>query len=156
MDYTEGFGDLHTDFWLGLDKMHRLTQLGSRLLVVMEHYNESRKHEWAQYESFVIGDVVSGYKMNVDPFGYEGTIKESLSYHNGRQFSTIDRDNDGQQESCSRMYGGAGWWFLSCYRLGLLNGIHGKAEKGGISYWEDGDNFVKNTEMKIKPMTRSC
>ncbi|XP_047739103.1 angiopoietin-related protein 1-like, partial [Hyalella azteca] len=42
---------------------------------------------------------------------------DSLNYHDGMQFSTIDRDRDLKHDaSCSRTRGGGGWWYNSCYK----------------------------------------
>ena len=35
-DYKRGFGNLNGEFWLGLDKIHRLTKQRSRLRVDLE------------------------------------------------------------------------------------------------------------------------
>ena len=33
-DYKRGFGDLNSEFWLGLDKIHRLTSYNNNMLRV--------------------------------------------------------------------------------------------------------------------------
>ncbi|KAL9975445.1 hypothetical protein ACROYT_G012606 [Oculina patagonica] len=38
-DYKRGFGNLNGEFWLGLDKIHRLTKERSRLQVELEDFN---------------------------------------------------------------------------------------------------------------------
>ncbi|CAG2217728.1 unnamed protein product [Mytilus edulis] len=37
---------------------------------------------------------------------------DSLSYHNGMKFSTVDRDNDLHSMNCAKEQGP--WWFKSC------------------------------------------
>lgn len=154
-DYVIGFGDKHGDHWLGLEKIHRLTQKGSQLKFELGRYNHPSVH--AHYEAFKVNDAMSRYTMNVDKFGYSGTIKEMLSYHDGMRFSTFDRDNDRLGDSCSRLYGNSGWWFNGCYRLGNLNGVFGEQTKSGMSYWLDGhDVYLNTTLMKVMPMKGSC
>ena len=91
-DYEEGFGDLNGEFWLGLSKMHRLTQDGTdyTLRVDLEDFeNETR---YAKYTTFNIGDSTTNYTITLG--GYSGDAGDSLSGHNGRKFTTKDRDND--------------------------------------------------------------
>jgi Fibrinogen beta and gamma chains, C-terminal globular domain len=47
------------------------------------------------------------YTLHVN--AYYGDAGDSLSYHNGQKFSTVDRDNDENSESCSKLCKGA-WW----------------------------------------------
>ena len=49
-DYLKGFGDLKGEFWLGLNKIHRLTQASSRLRVDLEDFEGTKK--FALYSHF--------------------------------------------------------------------------------------------------------
>ena len=60
------------------------------------------------------------YKLNLGE--HSGSGCDSLSYHNGGAFSTIDRDNDEYKESCAENYSGA-WWYKACH-YSNLNGIN--------------------------------
>ena len=54
---------------------------------------------------------------------HSGSGCDSLSYHNGGAFSTIDRDNDDlDKESCAEKYSGA-WWHKGCH-YSNLNGLN--------------------------------
>ena len=99
VDYEEGFGDLNGEFWLGLSKIHRLTQDGTdyTLRVDLEDFeNETR---YAKYSTFNIGDNTTDYTITVG--GYSGDAEDSLAYHNGRKFTTKDRDNDQYFLNCA-------------------------------------------------------
>lgn len=53
-EYKEGFGDLHTEYWLGNEHIHDLTRQGDYTLRIdMEDW--SGKHKHAVYQSFRSG-----------------------------------------------------------------------------------------------------
>ncbi|CAH3173729.1 unnamed protein product, partial [Porites evermanni] len=49
-DYEHGFGDLNGEFWLGLDKIHRLTKKPSKLRVELEDF--ASQTAYAEYDDF--------------------------------------------------------------------------------------------------------
>ena len=91
-DYKSGFGQLTAEFWLGNDKIHRLTAARHRSLrVEVEDWNGVRAY--AKYGKFNIGDEQAKYRLKVG--SYSGTGGDSLTTrHNNMAFSTKDRDND--------------------------------------------------------------
>uniref|UniRef100_A0A3B4AV99 Fibrinogen C-terminal domain-containing protein n=1 Tax=Periophthalmus magnuspinnatus TaxID=409849 RepID=A0A3B4AV99_9GOBI len=45
-DYRDGFGDLHSEFWLGNDHIHDLTSQGEYLLRIdLEDWSNKHKHQ---------------------------------------------------------------------------------------------------------------
>ena len=46
-----------------------------------------------------------------------------MRYHNGRPFSTKDKDPNPLGIHCARAYMG-GWWYKNCYKTNL-NGLYG-------------------------------
>lgn len=56
---------------------------------------------------------------------------DSLSYHQGRPFSTKDRDNDIAVTNCALSYKGA-WWYKNCHRANL-NGKYGESRHSQVS-----------------------
>ena len=122
-DYQQGFGNLTGEFWLGLDKIHRLTTTATQLRVDMQDFEGNSAY--AQYTSFSVGDSASKYILTVS--GYSGTAGDSLAYHNGYPFSTRDQDNDPATRSaygghCAQYFKGA-WWYYHCY-YSNLNGLY--------------------------------
>ena len=91
-DYKSGFGQLTAEFWLGNDKIHRLTAARpSSLRVELEDWNRERVH--AKYSKFSIGDEQAKYRLKVG--SYSRTAEDSLiSVQNNMAFSTKDRDHD--------------------------------------------------------------
>ena len=74
-DYKAGFGQASGEFWLGNDKIHRLTasRPGS-LRVEMEDWNGVRVY--AKYSIFIIGDENAKYQLELG--SYSGTARDSL------------------------------------------------------------------------------
>ena len=58
--------------------------------------------------SYRVEDEDQGYRLHIS--GYSGTAGDSLDYHNGRKFSTRDKDNDEGGRNCAQIYK-EGWWF---------------------------------------------
>ncbi|WAQ95957.1 ANGL7-like protein [Mya arenaria] len=154
-EYVRGFGDVSSEHWLGLEKIHRLTQEGVEIFFNMSTWEGG--YEFAHYKVFTVHEAATAYKMNVDAFGYEGSIKELLSYHDNMKFSTFDRDNDLSVNNCCQKYmDGGGWWYNTCYRLGCVNGVFGKKELGGIGYWDAKHVPIKSVNIKIRQMEGTC
>ena len=160
-DYKIGFGDLNGEFWLGLDKIHRLTEQAQTLRVDLMDFYDSRLH--AQYTGFQISDEPSSYSLRYT--SYSGNAGNALAVHKGMEFTTKDRDNDMMTSSdmayrlgrssgnCAVDWKGA-WWYYRCHQSNL-NGLYLKNEKStnysGIvwSTWLDGIP-LKFTEMKLR------
>ena len=89
-DYVKGFGDLNREFWLGLNKINRLTAAQSnRLRVDLEDFAGNKR--FATYSTFKVGNADTKYTLTVS--GYGGDAGDSLTYHNGMKFSTKDQDS---------------------------------------------------------------
>ena len=148
VDYEEGFGDLNGEFWLGLSKIHRLTQDGTDCTLRVDLEDFENETGYAKYSTFNIGDSTTDYPITVG--GYSGDAGDSLIYHNGRKFSTRDRDNDLHDGSCAVEFSGA-WWYYNCY-YSNLNGLYLNEYnvRGVIWYFFRASNSLKVTEMKLK------
>ena len=154
-DYKAGFGQLTAEFWLGNDKIHRLTaSRPSSLRVELEDWNGVRAH--AKYGTFNIGDEQAKYRLEVG--SYSGTAGDSLAdRHNHMAFSTKDRDNDGASTaSCATVYPGA-WWYGDCLYSNLNGQYYDRKSsqrddaKGVVWYDFRQWNTIKFTEMKLRP-----
>ena len=76
-DYKQGFGNLSGEFWLGLDKIHRLTsQTNNKLRVELEDFQGNMVY--AEYDTFAVGDEADNYRLSVA--GYKGNheVRTSL------------------------------------------------------------------------------
>ena len=66
-DYKNGFGNFGGEFWLGLDKIHRLTsQAKNELRVALIDWDG--KSAQALYKGFTVGGEDTNYRMNFDSF----------------------------------------------------------------------------------------
>ena len=93
---------------------------------------------------------------NIFPFyNVLGDAGDSLRWHNGMKFSTMDRDNDLVGHSCAHRNKGA-WWYKACHNSNL-NGLY---LRGNHTSYADGVNWfhwrgisysLQKTEMKIRP-----
>ena len=151
-DYKSGFGQLTAEFWLGNDKIHRLTVARPNTLrVEVEDWNGVRVY--ANYDKFKIGDERVKYRLE---FGsYSGTAGDSLRTIfdlNNMAFSTKDRDNDIYSPfNCAVHWTGA-WWYRDC-QYSNLNGkyLGNKADANGVRWATFRNNLsLKYVEMKMR------
>lgn len=111
-EYRNGFGTLDGEFWIGLEKLHRLTKNGDYELVVeLKDYDGT--YTFARYDDFEIGDEAEKYSLK-KLGSYSGSAGDSLSYHRSIKFSTFDSDNDLSSVNCAKTHQ-AGWWYKSCH-----------------------------------------
>ena len=110
-DYEKGFGDLHTEFWYGLDSMHCLTQRGQWEMRV-DYQKNNKTWSYLHYNQFSVGSASEEYPLTVGGFTGVGTDWFNQSYpHNGMKFSTPDNDNDNSSRChCAAEYK-SGWWY---------------------------------------------
>ncbi|XP_068682268.1 ryncolin-1-like [Montipora capricornis] len=149
--YKRGFGNLNGEFWLGLDKIHRLTVSSSnKLRVDLEDIHGNTA--FAEYSSVTVASERAKYQLSLGK--YSGTAGDSLGVHRGHAFSTKDRDNDDYLAgNCASGYK-SGWWFEKCHYANL-NGLYlnGKTDASGMTWyhWKNSNYSVKRSEMKIRP-----
>lgn len=113
VDYKAGFGSFSVEFFLGLDKIHAITNDQAQELLVLLEDNEGEVR-YEAYDEFAIGNELDLYKLHT--LGKAtGTAGDSLSIHRGKSFSSQDRDNDiSSSENCAVTFTG-GWWYSNCH-----------------------------------------
>lgn len=111
-DYKIGFGPLTTEFFIGLEKLHKITNSeDNELLVVLE--NRKQEQRYALYDHFSIGSETEQYYLNV--LGtYQGDASDALRQHSGKKFTTQDRDNDESSANCAVAQSSAFWYSNVC------------------------------------------
>ena len=152
-DYVSGFGNLTGEFWLGLDKIHRLTS-GNATALRIDIGDFEGNTAFAQYSTFRVQDSTTEYELNVG--GFSGTATDSLRYHNNQAFSTRDRDNDPDHRHCAATFRG-GWWYYDCI-WSCLNGPYHDGDPtpylqpDGIVWftWKNNYYSLRFSEMKLR------
>uniref|UniRef100_A0A3Q4I0K6 Si:ch211-203k16.3 n=1 Tax=Neolamprologus brichardi TaxID=32507 RepID=A0A3Q4I0K6_NEOBR len=153
-DYRDGFGELHSEFWLGNDHIHDLSAQGDySLRIDLEDWTSKHKH--ALYQSFSVEDEEHQYRLHVS--GFSGTVQDSFSwYHDKQGFSTPDSGN-----ICAEISHG-GWWYNQCFYANL-NGVYYRVRihklpwplgPDGIVWhsWKDSDYYsLRKVSMMIRP-----
>nr|XP_034968702.1 tenascin isoform X5 [Zootoca vivipara] len=146
--YEAGFGNPSGEFWLGLDRLHKITSQGQYELRV-----DLRDHEetaYALYDKFFVGDARSRYRLRVE--GYSGTAGDSMTYHNARFFSTYDKDHDAAITNCALSYKGA-FWYKNCHRVNLMGRYGDNNHSQGVNWfhWKGHEHSIQFAEMKLRP-----
>eukprot|EP00058_Branchiostoma_floridae_P001865 XP_002587353.1 hypothetical protein BRAFLDRAFT_96224 [Branchiostoma floridae] len=161
-DYRDGFGDVDGEYWLGLEKIHKLvSQAHYELYIEIQDWEGNSAY--ARYSTFGVGDASGNYRLAIG--GYSGDASDCMVQHhnlNGMQFSTRDRDNDMSSALHCAQYHSSGWWHNYC-SWGDLNGPYFKPENyrgadTGLglywSYWKGDPNYyysLKATKMMVRP-----
>ena len=149
-DYKTGFAQLTGEFWLGNDKIHRLTaSRPSTLRVELEDWSGGKTY--AKYGKFKVGDEQALYRLEVGP--YSGTAGDSLSFHHNMAFTTKDRDNDRYGSlNCAQRHTSA-WWYDACYSSSLNGKYMGQKNNDRGIMWHKFTRYLslKFTEMKLRP-----
>lgn len=147
--YKNGFGKQQSEFWLGNENIHMLTQNGNEeFRVDLEDFDGKKTH--ATYKSFKLAGESELYKLHLGAF-LGGPAGDSLTFHNDQPFSTFDKDNDNGSFNCAVTVSGA-WWYQTCYSSNL----NGKYSKEAIQYgidWRTGKGIgysYKYTDMKFR------
>ncbi|KAL2101556.1 hypothetical protein ACEWY4_003317 [Coilia grayii] len=152
--YKQGFGNLDGEYWLGLEHLYWLTaQVQYKLRVSMEDWQG--RQVYAEYDSFRLEPETDWYRLRLG--NYNGNAGDSLSWHNNKAFTTLDRDKDAYSGNCAH-YQKGGWWYHMCAHSNL-NGVwyrggHYRSRYQDGVYWAEfhgGSYSLKRVAMMIKP-----
>ncbi|XP_055077963.1 fibroleukin [Periophthalmus magnuspinnatus] len=164
-EYRQGFGSPLGEHWLGNAALYALTATGQhQLRIELEDWHQQKRH--ATYSNFRVASEMQRFRLTAKEFS--GDAGNALSYskrynHDGRFFSTSDRDNDRYTAGNCGQYYGAGWWFDACLAANL-NGHYYRGRYSGVTngiYWgtwyiltdgRTGERYsFKRVEMKTRP-----
>lgn len=167
-DYENGFGNFNSEFWIGLRNIHCLTKREDVDLMIDLHENLGDGMTWI-YHLFKVNGSNDKYHLHIGEAEGPAGAYDAMAYHNGKQFTTHDSDNDGAQNlNCAQSMVG-GWWYggPGCF----LYGSHLTGPVRDTTQWPDhllwytgaeadfhGYKYYSNVVMKIRPKrcTRVC
>ncbi|TRY83728.1 hypothetical protein DNTS_003946 [Danionella cerebrum] len=152
--YKQGFGNLDGEYWLGLEHLYWLTSHATyKLRVAMEDWQG--RQVYAEFDSFRVEPESDWYRLRLG--SYQGNAGDSLSWHNNKAFTTLDKDKDAYTGNCAH-YQKGGWWYHMCAHSNL-NGVwyrggHYRSRYQDGVYWAEfhgGSYSLKKVVMMIKP-----
>lgn len=111
--YRAGFGSLDGDFFLGLERIYRLTVAQPHELHIHIESFDGAVHA-ARYDHFQLAGEEDQYRL-IHLGHFSGNASEDrLSLSKGQKFSTFDRDNDQWAGDSCALKNHAAWWFNHC------------------------------------------
>ncbi|KFO58659.1 Angiopoietin-related protein 3, partial [Corvus brachyrhynchos] len=163
--YTNGFGDLNEEFWLGLKKIYSIANQGNYILrIELQDWRGNRRH--IEY-TFSLGGPSTEYSLQLSRMS--GSIPNALPEHTELRFSTADRAEDTASDfNCPENHlecltfphcSSGGWWHSECEETNL-NGKYvtprsrGRLDRGKGLYWKPKKGryyLLKSTKIMIQP-----
>ena len=118
-DYEEGFGELNTYFWYGLESVHCLTQRGQWEMRV-DYQRNDKAWSYIHYNQFSVGSASEEYPLTVGECTGGDHTDWFVFRHplNGMKFTTPDKDNDKFSINCG-IAQRSGWWQNRCSSINI-------------------------------------
>lgn len=110
--YQSGFGYLENNFFLGLEKIYRLTNMQPHELYIHMKTTKGETY-FARYDSFAISNAHDKYKI-IELGNFSGNTKDFMSAYKNMPFSTYDQDNDQESKQNCASIRDSGWWYKDC------------------------------------------
>ncbi|GFR22747.1 protein scabrous [Trichonephila clavata] len=145
-EYKNGFGQLSSEFWIGNEALHLLTDKRPMKLHV-DMWDIQDNYLYVDYEKFHVRSEMDQYAIEIS--NHSGNASDALTSHNRMGFSTFDRDNDASSANCAVHHTG-GWWYQHCHRADL----NGRYSLGMTWYDEFRQEWLQlvRVEIKIAPV----
>ncbi|XP_062994083.1 angiopoietin-related protein 3 [Elgaria multicarinata webbii] len=156
-NYTNGFGNLDGEFWLGLHKIYSIVNQADYILrIELEDWRANKRY--IEY-LFTMGGPETDYAVLLSKI--TGNIPSALPEQKAVKFSTKDHVNNRERKISCQENDSGGWWYSACEETNL-NGKYlkpnskGKLErkKRGL-YWKPQKGrpyLLKSTKLMIHPI----
>ncbi|XP_030561246.1 fibrinogen-like protein 1 isoform X1 [Drosophila novamexicana] len=151
-NYRHGFGDMHGEFFIGLEKLHILTKSQTHeLYIYLEDFENEQRY--ARYSQFMIGGEETGFKL-ISLGSYSGDAGDAMKWQRNMRFTTSDSDNDNNMNNCASKWK-SGWWFDDCF----VTNLNGLFTTNAVNLSEPGIKWntwhyksLKFVQMMIRPI----
>ncbi|XP_060663293.1 angiopoietin-related protein 3-like [Drosophila nasuta] len=108
-EYMDGFGNLQSEFFIGLEKIHLITTLRRYKLHIFQEYDQLT--DSTDYDDFRIGDAESQYELEEIGNRENDNYYDVLYYYKNQKFTTFDKNNIGNSGFNCASEGRGGWWY---------------------------------------------
>ena len=111
----------------------------------MLKYANGTEHTYT-YQYFKVDGAEDNFTLHIGQ-RQPSPGRDNMAYHNGRPFSSYDKDNDAWSLNCALHNSqgkGGGWWYSACINSGLTR-LHPDI------YWYSVSSTINYIEMKIRP-----
>ncbi|XP_034105237.1 microfibril-associated glycoprotein 4-like isoform X1 [Drosophila albomicans] len=148
-NYANGFGDINGSYFIGLEKVFRLTYTQPyELYIHLEAFDGTIGH--ARYNHFLISRETGQYRLS-QLGNFTGDVYDAMSDYLNAKFFTFNNDS---RDRCATKMSSA-WWYKSCDISSNLNGRYSDFEINnafGI-WWKNfsGGRTLKSVKMLIRP-----
>ena len=163
-DYVEGFGNVTSNYWMGLEEIHQLTsERDMSLEIKIETFSGGDPFTF-MYDTFALAGADDNYRILLAGFSTSsGRLRnDPFMMDYGSMFTTRDRDNDrfeSGSKNCATTDNRGGWWYGGCGGFSLNGRYEGNVRNptwtGIIMRFIDTSGYtpitaIKSTEMRIR------
>ena len=105
-EFRREFESLSSQYWIGLDRLHQLSQWNCRARFDVRFRRFSGLY-YAQYSKFLVGNSTDKFRLAIG--GFSGNIIDAMNLASGTPFSTYDASNGHSIGNCAGNMGGGFW-----------------------------------------------
>ena len=106
-EFGREFGSLSSHYWIGLDRLHQLSQWNCRACFDVRFRRFGGLY-YAQYSNFLVGNSTDKFRLAIG--GFSGNMMDAMNLVSGTPFSTYDVNNGPSTRNCAGNLGGGFWY----------------------------------------------